>query len=52
MLGDLKYVGSRQLILSWTFMDPSSWEVLSLDLAIATILLREALSTIHPIQDY
>ena len=52
MLGDLRYVGSRQLIHSWTFMDPNSWEVLFLDLEIAATLLREVVSAIHPIQDY
>lgn len=34
MLGDLRYVGSRQLIHSRTFMDPNSWEDLFMDLAI------------------
>lgn len=30
----MRYVGSRQLLHSWTFMDPNSWEVLFMDLAL------------------
>lgn len=48
MLGDLRYVGSRQLIHSWTFMNPNSWEVLFMDLAIP-LLLREGVSGTRPI---